>query len=299
MALLSSKPAQRLKSDLEGGEDVWAFVNRHRIKHNAINHGQGFPNWSSPDFVKEAAMNAIQSDFNQYAPNTGMMALKTQIAKGRTRMYGNKYELTPENVQITNGCAGALDSCFRAFLDDGDEVIAIEPFFTFYRTQVAQSGGVLKTVPLDLGDRGWSLNTESLERAITDKTRILILNTPHNPTGYVLSLQEMLDIVGIIRRYPKVLVLADEVYHLISSSRVHYFAAIAEDVFARTIVCCSASKSFSVTGWRIGWVVGPKELIKCVNFTERGHSWSVNTPCQQGMAEVLIAAERPYKVKYL
>ena len=292
-----AKPSIRLRNDLEGGEDVWAFVNKHRIKHNAINHGQGFPNWSSPNFVKKAAQKAIENDHNQYAPNTGLLSLKQEIAKTTTILYGNKpfAQLKPTNIQITNGCAGALDSCFRAFLNPNDEVLAIEPFFTFYRTQVAQSQGILKTISLDLVNNEWKLNPSKLEKAITNKTRLLIINSPHNPTGYVMSMHEMQQIIDIIRKHPNILVITDEVYHYISSSKVHYFAAMAKDVFQRTINCCSAAKTFSVTGWKIGWCVGPENLIKYINFTARGHSWSVNTPCQQAIADILVEARLPYQ----
>mmetsp|Transcript_22901 Transcript_22901/g.36770 ORF Transcript_22901/g.36770 Transcript_22901/m.36770 type:complete len:441 (+) Transcript_22901:37-1359(+) len=294
-------PALRLKNDLEGGEDVWAFVNRLRIKHNAINHGQGFPNWSSPQFVKQAVINAVTNDFNQYAPNTGLLELKKQIAKETSLKYGNRFALNENNIQITNGCAGALDCTFRAFLNPGDEVIAIEPFFTFYRTQICHSGGVLKTVALDLKfdlDRNqqiWSLDVAKLKAAINERTRILVLNTPHNPTGFVLSLHEMQQIAQLIRAYPKLLVVTDEVYDRISSVDVHHFAALSADTFARTIVCCSAAKTFSVTGWKIGWTLGPASLIRCINFTSRGHSWSVNTPCQRALVDILRHAQQPYQ----
>ena len=202
--------------------------------------------------------------------------------------------------QITHGCAGALDSCFRAFLNPGDEVIAIEPFFTFYRTQIFQSGGTLSTVPLSLvtdsdDESSWTLDTNALKSAISNKTRLLVLNSPHNPTGYVMSLDEMESIAEIVRNHPKLLVITDEVYHYISEEKHNYFAAIDEDIFQRTISCCSAAKTFSVTGWKIGWAVGPQELIKYVGYCSRGHSAQVNTPLQEAVSKILVGAQRPYR----
>eukprot|EP01083_Nonionella_stella_P093882 263330_1 len=298
--MLCGAPSTRLQFDLEGGEDVWAFVNRLRVQYNAINHGQGFPNWSSPEFVKKAIQNAVQNDCNQYAPNTGLSSLKQVLAQRYTQKYENKYSITPQHIQITNGCAGALDSTFRAFLNPGDEVIVIEPFFTFYRTQVCQSQGKIVTISLDLerdsnGTLQFKFNPQKLHDVINDKTRIFVLNTPHNPTGYVISLQEMQQIADIMRKYPKILVVTDEVYDRISSEPVHYFASIAPDMFNRTIVCGSAAKTYSITGWKIGWCVGPKQLIEYVNYACRGHSWCVNAPCQQGVADALVEACAPYK----
>eukprot|EP01084_Bolivina_argentea_P309230 534862_1 len=297
--MLYSKAADRLENDIHGGEDVWAFVNKHRVKNNAINHGQGFPNWACPDFVKAAAKKAIDDNFNQYAPNAGLPALKQELISTYTKLYGNKFNLTPENFQITNGCAGATDSTFRAFLNPGDEVIVIEPFFTFYRTQVCQSRGKIVSVALDLisdsnNELQYKLNTNKIKAAITNKTRFIVLNSPHNPTGYVISLKEMKQIANIITNYPKILILTDEVYHYISSEPVHYFASLSQHVFDRTICCVSAAKTFSVTGWKIGWCIAPKNLIKYINFSCRAHCWSVNTPCQKGVADMLIAARKPY-----
>eukprot|EP00485_Elphidium_margaritaceum_P014523 CAMPEP_0202730040 /NCGR_PEP_ID=MMETSP1385-20130828/186439_1 /ASSEMBLY_ACC=CAM_ASM_000861 /TAXON_ID=933848 /ORGANISM="Elphidium margaritaceum" /LENGTH=474 /DNA_ID=CAMNT_0049396313 /DNA_START=9 /DNA_END=1434 /DNA_ORIENTATION=+ len=291
------KPASRLEIDLTGGKVVWEFVERLRVKHNAINHGKGFPNWSAPRFVKKAAMNAIANDCNQYAPSAGLLELRQQIAKETSIKYGDGCTLNEDNVQITNGCFGGLDAAFRAFLNKGDEVVLLEPFFTWYRTQISHWGGVIRPVQLDLEPNlnVWCLNMAKLKAALNDKTRILLLNTPHNPTGFVLSLSQMREIAELLRAFPQVLVVTDQVYDYISAAAVHQFAALSPDTFARTIVCSSASKTFSVTGWRIGWVIAPKKLIQYINFAARASSWAVNTPCQRAMVDILKVAAKPYK----
>eukprot|EP01084_Bolivina_argentea_P093209 167662_1 len=166
--MLSGEPSQRLQIDLEEGENVWAFVERHRHKTNSINHGKGFPNWKCPDFIKKYATNSIENDFNQYAPHTGLLSFKQVLAKRITKNYQNKFCITPQNIQITNGCFAALDSTFRAFLNDGDEVILIEPFFTFYKTQICHNGGKIVTISLSIknnknGESEWKLNTNQLK----------------------------------------------------------------------------------------------------------------------------------------
>lgn len=305
-----SKPAIRIETAVQTSADVWGYVNKLRVEYNAINHGQGYPNWQSPKYVKNAGIDAINNDFNQYAPNKGSFALKTELCKVYNKHYNKNrnesniaFNLDNDNIQITNGCAGALDSCFRAFVDPGDEVLTIEPFFTFYRNQVEMCDATLKTISLDLekNNSSWKLDLQKLENAINSKTRVLILNTPHNPTGYVISKPEMIEIAEIVLRYPKLLVVMDEVYeHITYGNDTHeYFACISKEIFERTLVCCSAAKTFSITGWKIGWVVGPKNLVKLVNITCRTNCWSVAAPLQEAIAGVLRQACLPFEVWFI
>ena len=231
-----------------------------RRKYNAINHGQGFPDWESPKFVKQAGIKAIKENWNQYAPNTGNANLINELIKVYNKKYNYKYTLKADNIQITNGCAGAIDSCLQAFVDTDDEVITFEPYFDFYRIQTGHSMGKLVTFPLDLkmdknGEKIWSLDPHKLKSVLNKRSKILLLNTPHNPTGFVMTLEQMKQIALILKDYPRIIVIMDEVYDhiLYDNMKHHYFAALSDDLFNRTIVCSSAAKTFSVTGWKIGW----------------------------------------------
>ncbi|ETO12185.1 kynurenine aminotransferase [Reticulomyxa filosa] len=263
----------RLWLNYEYGQSVWTFVNGLRIPHKAINMGQGFPDESidCPIFLKKAAQHAVFNQFNQYTATTGQGNLVNELI----RIYNNKFngqislasnnepgkirdkiQLTPENIQITNGCCGGCNAIFEALLNPGDEVITLEPYFDFYKFQIAQAQGVHKTVPLRLSanQQRWTFDPMSLKKVLNSKTKMLLLNTPHNPTGYVMSWKEMQQIASILKDFPDVIIACDEVYeYLVYDNNKHYhFAAVNSDVYARTLTLSSAAKTFSATGWKIG-----------------------------------------------
>ena len=257
----------------------------------------------------------------QYAHNGGVFALRETLLSSYKQRFLQEKEnkldqsilssLTINNIQITNGCAGALDASFMAFLNEGDEVVTIEPYFDFYKYQIGHRKATIKTVSLDLVKRKnnnnknkndntseyeFSFDASKLERVFTNKTRMLVLNSPHNPTGYVMDLSTMKSIAKMLEKYPNILILTDEVYeHIVFDNCKHYHFACLPNMWHRTITVSSAAKTFSVTGWKIGWAIGDVSLIKNINYAARGVTWCVSTPMQNAVNEMLNIANKEYK----
>lgn len=270
------------------GETVFAKFTRLAKEHNAVNLGQGFPDFPPPQFVLDALQEAV-TGYQQYAPLPGMPQLSQAVANKMSKALGVSLEPT-QNIQITVGATEALFAVMQALLNPGDEVILFEPFYDAYPADVIMAGGVPKYVPLQPQTDGtWQFDLAELKRACSSRTKAIIVNTPSNPTGKVFSRQELLDIIQIAHDY-NALIISDEVYEHITFTP-HVSPASLPGGFERTLTISSVGKTFSVTGWKIGWVIAPKELIHAVRMAHQWIPFAVATPLQVASAKALEQAE--------
>ena len=249
----------------------------------ALNLGQGFPDFDGPAAVLEAAITALRSGHNQYPPVPGVPVLRHAIAAHQRRHYG--IELDPDRqVQVTFGATEALASALLALVGPGDEVAFLDPTYDSYPAVVALAGATACPIPLQ--PPGWRLDGAALEAAITDRTRVLLLNTPHNPTGRVLDGDE-LALLAAICRERDLIALTDEVYeHLVFDGR-HIPIVTLPGMAERTLTVSSIGKTFSVTGWKIGWASGPAELIVRLRAVKQFLTFAGGTPLQHAAAAAL------------
>jgi N-succinyldiaminopimelate aminotransferase len=284
--MTTSQPfSQRIASF---GETVFAKFTRLAKEHNAVNLGQGFPDFPPPQFVLDALRHAV-TDYQQYAPLPGMPQLNQAIANKMSKALNVALEPT-QNIQITVGATEALFAVMQALLNPGDEVILFEPFYDAYPADVIMAGGVPKYVPLQPQPDGtWQFDKDQLKRTCTSKTKAILINTPHNPTGKVFSRGELLDIIHIAHDH-NAFIISDEVYEHITFAP-HVSPASLPGGFERTLTISSIGKTFSVTGWKIGWVVAPREFIHAVRMAHQWIPFAVATPLQVASAKALERAE--------
>ena len=298
-AVRPTRVARRL--DQFGLETVWQEFSPLAVAVGAVNLGQGFPDWPSPAFVKAAHCATQERDANQYCRSAGLPVLVQALAKKYTRLLGRAVDWETE-VTVGVGATETLFATMQALVDPGDEVVLISPSFDIYAAQVAMAGGVAKYVPLRLvepasgGEAAWKLDMTELRAAFTPRTRAIILNSPQNPTGKVFTRAELDDIAAILGDFPSVVAVSDEVYeHLVYDGVEFTRIATLPGMADRTITISSSGKTFSCTGWKIGWAVGPAHLIKGIVLTNQWVQYSVSTPSQLAVATMLEAAEEPYE----
>ncbi len=273
---------------IEGfGTSVFTEMSRLANEHQAINLGQGFPDFAGPDFVKDAAARAIAADHNQYAPSHGTPRLRAAIAADWAVRFGR--EVDPDHeVTVTTGATEALFAAMLAFLDPGDEVIFFEPFYDGYVADVVMAGGVPRVVRLNPPD--WSFDVDELRAAVTPRTRLLLLNTPHNPTGKVFQRAE-LDLIAALAIEHDITVLSDEVYdRIVFDDQEHLPISMLPGMAERTLTINSTGKTFSMTGWKIGYVIGPRELNAALRAVHQFVVFATATPFQEAMAEAMEQA---------
>ncbi len=288
---MSTSRQPYLSSRLQGfGTTIFTEMTAIAQRFGAINLGQGFPDFDGPELIKEAAIRAIRGGHNQYCRMTGLPELNREIAAHQERFYGLSYDPDSE-VTVTNGATEALYATFQALCEVGDEVIFFEPFYDSYRACVAAAGGVARLVTLRSPDFGY--DRQALERAITAKTRVILLNTPHNPSGKVFSLRELEHIAGLCRRHD-LLVVADEVYEHLVFDGEHVPIASLPAMRERTVTISSAGKTFSMTGWKIGWACAPEPLTAAVRTAHQFITFCNSAPLQPAMAEALAAGDAFY-----
>ena len=279
------------------------------MENNSINLGQGFPDWDPPAFAMEAMSKSIDPSFgrnaNQYARSYAHMPLAKVLAEDYSERLGRDINPATE-IATAVGCTNALFCALQGMIGPGDEVILLEPAFDVYIAQTKMANGVPKFVPLRIKDDAkgnnsnekFVLDFNELESAITDKTKVLLLNTPHNPTGKMFNQSEMEKIAEIIQRHPHVTIISDEVYeHIVfdPESSPHISIASLPGMFERTLTLSSSGKTFSATGWKIGWAVGPPHLTGAVTSVQQWVNFSAPTPNQDAIAQCLIRAREPYE----
>ena len=253
------------------------------VRTGSVNLGQGFPDLSGPDTVVEAVYDAMRAGRNQYPPGRGTPELVDAIIRHQQRHYG--LDLAPENVVVTTGATEAIAGALLGLVDPGDEVVVWEPYYDSYRAMIQFAGGVRRPVTLRAPD--YRLDTDELEAAVTDRTKLLLLNTPHNPTGHVFDRAELDAVADVARRHDLV-VVTDEVYeHLTFDDHEHVPFATLPGMFERTVTISSSGKTFSFTGWKIGWATGPADLVAAVEGAKNWLSYSSGAPFQPAIAQAL------------
>jgi N-succinyldiaminopimelate aminotransferase len=271
----------------EFGTTVFAEMSALALRTGSINLGQGFPDTDGPEEVREAAVRALRDGRgNQYPPGPGVPELRAAIAAHQRRWYGLKYDPDTE-VLVTAGATEAIAACLLALVEPGDEVIALEPYYDSYAACVAMAGGTRVPVTLRPGDGSFRLDLDELRDAVTDRTRLLLINTPHNPTGTVLTREELAAIAGLaVER--DLLVVTDEVYeHLVFDDAEHVPLASFPGMRERTVTIGSAGKTFSFTGWKVGWVTAAPALVTAVRSAKQYLTYVSAGPFQYAVAEAL------------
>ncbi len=267
------------------GATIFSEVSRLAAKHNAVNLGQGFPDFDGPEFVKQAAVDAIHAGHGQYARMFGMPDLNRAIADFFQQSSGLNVH-SDQHITVTSGCTEAIAATMIGLINPGDEVILIEPYYDSYPACVAMTGGLVRTVTLK--PPHFSLDSESLARAFTSKTRAILVNTPHNPTGKVFSRQELQSIADLCIKHD-VVAITDEVYERLVFSGEHLHLATFPGMWERTITLSSLGKTFSLTGWKIGWAIAPEHLTNAVRAAHQFITFATATPLQVAAATALRA----------
>jgi aminotransferase len=260
-------------------ESVIRGMTRLAAQHGAINLAQGFPNFPAPEVLKEAAVEAIRSDINQYAITWGSKRLRDALARKYAEWYGMQVDPEAE-ITVTCGSTEAMASALLAIVDPGDEVIVFEPFYENYGPDAILCGAQPVYVPMPVGQE---LDLERLAAACSRRTRAIIVNTPNNPTGRVLSRRELEGIAELCLRFGAYAV-TDEIYEHIYYEGEHVPIATLPGMRERTITISGASKTFSVTGWRVGWIVAPAEVTSAIRKVHDFLTVGAPAPLQEGVA---------------
>jgi N-succinyldiaminopimelate aminotransferase len=279
------EPDRRMADRLRGiPGTIFSEMSALAARTGALNLGQGFPDQDGPGSVVEAAVDALRGGRNQYAPGIGVPELRSAVAAHQSRHYG--IDLDPaDQVLVTTGATEGIAASLLALVNPGDEVVVLEPFYDSYTACIQMAGGVRRPVTVRAPD--FRLDLDELRAAVTDRTRVLLLNTPHNPTGTVLDRAEMEAVAAVAREHDLV-VITDEVYeHLVYDDNEHIAMATLPGMFDRTVSISSAGKTFSFTGWKVGWVTGPASLVKTVEGVKQWLTFTSGSPLQPAIAHAL------------
>ena len=279
---MPSRRVPHLTAKLQGfGTTIFAEMTSLAAETGSINLGQGFPDTDGPRAVLDAAIAAINDGQNQYPPGPGMPVLRHAIAHHQQRFYGLTYDADTE-VLVTTGATEALAGALLGLLDAGDEVVLFEPMYDSYQACIALAGAVAK--PVTLRPPAYGFDVGELRAAITPKTKLLLINTPHNPTGKVLDAAEIQVIADLAMEHD-LLVLTDEVYeHLVFDGTAHLAMASLPGMRERTLSISSGGKTFNTTGWKIGWVCGPPALITAARTAKQFLTYVSGGPFQPAIA---------------
>ncbi|MGA8247632.1 MAG: pyridoxal phosphate-dependent aminotransferase [Nocardioides sp.] len=263
---------------------IFTTMSALAVRTGAVNLGQGFPDRDGPASVLEAAREAIAGGANQYAPGIGVPALRQAVARHQQRHYG--LELDPDTeVLVTTGCTEGIAAALLGLVDPGDEVVVLEPYYDSYVAMIQIAGGVRRPVTLRAPD--FRLDPDELRAAVTPRTRVVLLNSPHNPTGTVLTRAELAAVADVAVEHDLV-VITDEVYeHLTFDDHEHVPLATLPGMFERTLTLSSSGKSYSVTGWKVGWATGPADLVSAVLAAKQWLTFTSGAPLQPAIAHAL------------
>ena len=286
--------SERLVERMRGfGTTIFAEMSALAVATNSVNLGQGFPDTDGPPELLAAAVDAILSGHNQYPPGPGIPALRAAISAHQRRHYRLDYDADSE-VLVTAGATEAIAASLLALAGPGDEVVVFEPYYDSYAACIALGGVQRRTVTLrrctDADGDGWGFDPDELAAAITPRTKAILLNTPHNPTGKVFTTAE-LDAIAEQAVAHDLVVIADEVYeHLTFDGRRHVPIATRPGMRERTVTISSAGKTFSVTGWKIGWACAPAHLVSAVRTVKQFLTYVNGAPFQPAIAVALETA---------
>ena len=262
------------------GTTIFAEMSALAVATGAVNLGQGFPDTDGPAEIAEAAVAAIRGGQNQYPPGPGIPDLRLAIAEHQQRFYGLTVDPDAE-VVVTTGATEAIAAALLGLVDPGDEVVALEPFYDSYAACIAMAGG--RRVPVTLRAPDFRLDVDRLRAAVTERTRLILLNTPHNPTGTVLTRAE-LQAVADLAVERDLLVVTDEVYEHMTYDVEHVPLASLPGMWDRTLTISSAGKTFSFTGWKVGWAIGPAPLVRAVLTAKQFLTFVSGAPLQPAVA---------------
>ena len=276
----TARAAMLLDDDGRLRATIFAEMSNLAFDTGAINLGQGFPDEDGPPEVLDAARRAISGGINQYPPGPGMPVLREAIADHQLRFYGIDVDAGSE-VLVTAGATEALAATILALVDDGDEVVTFEPFYDAYAAIIGLSRAVHRVVPLRAPN--FQPDLDELRAAVTDRTRIILINNPHNPTGSVLP-AETLELIVQLAHAHDAIIVSDEVYeHLIFGER-HVPIAMLPGARERTITISSGGKTFNTTGWKIGWLTAPRELVAAIVAVKQFLTYVNGAPFQPAIA---------------
>jgi len=280
------------------GENIFAACTALAAKAGAVNLGQGFPSWNAPDFLTQMGQRMINDGFNQYSRPGGHPEFVSTVAKVYSPLLGQQINPLTQ-VCATAGATGALWTIFSAFCDAGDEVVCIDPAYDAYKKMAILNGVQMKGVPLRAppgpapsAAQDLQLSIPELEAALSDRTRMLILNTPHNPTGKVFSRAEYEAIAAVVRKYPNLIVISDDVYEFtVASGLEHVRFATLDGMWDQTVSVYSAGKTFSCTGWRLGYMVAPENLTASLIKAQSITAHSNAAPLELAVAKCFETAQ--------
>lgn len=272
------------------GTTIFAEMTALAQKHGAVNLGQGFPDFDGPLFVKEAAAEALTKQHNQYAPMGGVPELVETLAA----LWRRETTLACDaraHVTVTAGCTEAIAAAMLGLVNPGDEVILFEPYYDSYRACVAMAGGVARFVTLRAP--AFRLDRAELAAAFGPRTKLILVNTPHNPTGRVFTREELATIAELCVAHGA-LALTDEVYERLAFDAEHLRLATFPGMAERTLTMSSLGKTFSLTGWKIGWAIGPEPMTRALRAAHQFLTFAVATPLQRAAAAALAAPPSYY-----
>ncbi len=266
------------------GETIFTTMTDLARECRALDLSQGYPNFDGPEWIKEAAMDAIRSGDNQYPPGIGLPRLRRAIARSTREEWELEYDPDRE-VTVFSGATEAIFASLQGLIAEGDEALTFAPTYDSYAPSVMAAGGILKALPLPFPN--WEVDTERLESMVTEKTRVFILNTPHNPTGKVFSRGELESLAAFCEKHGLIMV-TDEVYEQITLDGArHIPIASIPGMRERTVRISSLGKTFSLTGWKIGYITAPQELTQAVRMPHQFITFATATPLQIGAAAAL------------
>lgn len=270
------------------GTTIFTVMSKLAHQEGAINLAQGFPGFDSDPKLQQLVTKAMSDGYNQYAPMPGVYGLREQIANKINTLYGSDYHPESE-VTVTAGATQAIYTIVSAFIRPGDEVIVLKPAYDCYEPAVTVNGGTI--IPIQLKAPLYKVNWSAVERAITPKTKMLFINTPHNPTGTILDKEDMVELSRILKG-TDIILLSDEVYeHIVFDGKKHESVARYPELRARSFITASFGKTFHNTGWKMGYTVGPKALMEEFQKVHQFNVFSVHHPSQKAFATYLKEPE--------
>jgi len=270
------------------GTSIFTVMSQLAVKHNAINLGQGFPDFPMSEALIDCVTEAMKAGGNQYAHTNGVPLLRERLSEKINTLYGTTINAETE-ITVTPGCTYAIFSAFSTIIQPGDEVIIFEPAYDSYIPNITFNGGVV--VPIALTYPNYSIPWDTLKAAITKKTKAILMNTPHNPTGMVMTKEDILQLQEIVVSN-NLYLISDEVYeHLIYDDKKHESVIKYPELFARSFVCFSLGKTYHCTGWKLGYCVAPENLMKEYRKIHQFNAFSCDTPKQLGIAKHMLDKE--------
>lgn len=267
---------------------IFSVMGKMARDHGAVNMSQGYPNFETDERLKDLVTKAMKDGYNQYAPLAGIAPLREQIVNKIESLHGHKYDLNKE-VTVTNGATQALFLAITAFVQPGDEVMVLKPAYDSYEPAIELNGG--KPVLVQMTGKDYEVDWDEVKAKITSKTRMVIINTPHNPSGKIFTKHDMVQLENLLRD-TNIILLSDEVYeHIIFDGMQHHSASAFPGLAERAVVCASFGKTFHNTGWKMGYCVAPAELMAEIWKVMEVNVFCVHHPSQRAFAEYLKTPE--------